>query len=132
LNSTDSKFLERLSQFGYEDVGEWPGLSHFAEQEWLSSMYHSDRAMCARNLLTAAIISGLTQCLLGLIPSDNFWAGAKMGKHSGRPKSGIYLHVWTPDGIPALAWVEDNGMDELTIKVACWPKGRSYSQFGRV
>lgn len=123
LEFHDRKFLERLRQFGYEDAGDWPGFSRFAEQEWVSSMYQSDRAMCARNLLTAAVVSGLTQRLFGLGPGDNFWAGADVDRYSGRSKSGTYFHVWMPDGIPAIAWVDDNGMGELTIKVACWPKG---------
>ena len=123
LEFHDGKFLERLRQFGHEDTGKWRGFSRFAEQEWVSSMYRSDRALCARNLLTAAIVSGLTQRLFGLGPEDNFWAGAGVDKQSGRSKSGTYFHVWMPDGIPTLAWVDDNGMGELTIKVACWPKG---------
>ncbi|TXH91625.1 MAG: hypothetical protein E6Q71_02425 [Pseudomonas sp.] len=127
----DGKFLQRLQQFGHEDVGEWPGFSRFAEREWVSSMYRSDRALCARNLITAAVVSGLTQGHFGLGPEDNFWPGTDETKRLGRVRAtGFLFHVWMPEGIPTVAWVEDNGMGELTIKVACWPKGDHISYSG--
>jgi hypothetical protein len=122
LEFHDGKFLERLRQFDYENTGEWPGFSRFAKQNWIGTMYRSERAMCARNLLTAAIISGLTQRLFGLGAKENFWPGADIDNRTGRSKTGTFFHVWMPEGIPTLAWVDDNGMGELTVKVACWPK----------
>ena len=115
----DRKFLQRLHQLGHDVSDDWPGFSRFAEREWVSSMYRSDRSRCARNLITAAVVSGLAQRHFGLGSEDNFWPGAAEGRIK---KTGVLFHVWMPEGLPTLAWVEDNGMGELTIKVACWPK----------
>lgn len=116
----DAKFLQRLHQLGHDDVGDWPGFSRFATRQWVSSIYQSDRSLCARNLMTAAVVSGLEQRHFGLGPEENFWPGAEEGLPT---KNGTLFHVWMPEGIPTIGWVESVGMGELTIRVACWPKG---------
>lgn len=116
LEFDDSKFLQRLLSLGHDDHWDWPGFSRFAESEWVGGMYNSTRSRCARNLMTAAVSSGLLQQVFGLGPKDNFWLGAEK-------RHGTFFHVWMPGDIPVVAWVNDIGMGELAIHVACWPKG---------
>lgn len=115
LEFNDSKFLQRLHSLGH-DHWDWPGFSRFAEREWVGWMYNSSRTRCARNLMTAAVSSGLLQGIFGLEPKENFWPAAEK-------RQGTFFHVWMPGDIPTIAWVNDIGMGELAIQVACWPKG---------
>lgn len=116
LEFDDSKFLQRLRSLGHDDHWDWRGFSRFAETEWVGGLYNSPRSRCARNLMTAAVTSGLLQKVFGLGAGDNFWPGSE-------ERHGHFFHVWMPADIPVVAWVNDVGMGELVIHVACWPKG---------
>jgi hypothetical protein len=120
LEFDDQRFTGRMTELGHV-MPDWLGFDSLARSSWVSSTYTSQRRLVARNLMVAAVASGLAQRLFTLEENDNLWDGEIA---QGR-KKGTLFHVWMPKDIPALGWVSDIGHGELSIHVACWPRGDS-------
>lgn len=116
LEFSDDLFVTRLKQLGHTVDPTWQGFDALARKAWVSRQYRSRRQLAARNVMVAAVMSGIAQGLFTLDEDGNHWPGADQ-------RSGSLFHVWMPHRIPALAYVSDIGMGELAVHVACWPKG---------
>ncbi len=120
LSFDDVRFARRLGDFKLDLPTGWQGFDTFGRSIWVGNRYQSKKGLAGRNVMVAAILSGLTQRIFTLDPDGSFWPDAKVQK-------GTLFHVWMPHDIPAQAWVSDIGMGELSIHVACWPTGRFLS-----
>lgn len=114
LTFNATAFESRLAVMGYELGPYFSGLEAFASKCWVSDTYRNARELAGRNLIVAAVLSGLTQNLFTLDAGDNRWPGAS----SRKP---FKFHVWLPGSIPVTASVEDIGMGELSLSVSVKP-----------
>jgi len=78
--------------------------------------YTSLRDRAWRNMMVAAINTGIERRLFTIRAGDNRWPG------SDTPNRGeIHVFEFDIEGIPAIASVSDAGWDELAIHIALWP-----------
>lgn len=78
--------------------------------------YKTAQALAWRNTMVAALNAGLEQGLFDLEPGANHW-------HSGEGDGtqGATYHFALADGTPAIAWVAEEGFDDLVLHAALWP-----------
>ncbi len=73
-----------------------------------------NRLRAWRNMMVGAVNAGLDQCVFGLEPDDNRWAGDE-----------AFVYRFSFLDMPAIASVSDAGYDELSIHVAVNPAERA-------
>ncbi|WP_372784998.1 hypothetical protein [Phenylobacterium sp.] len=78
--------------------------------------YTSKRARAWRNVMVGAINAGIARRLFTVVAGDNRWPNGK-----DRQTSEGVRFEFDLDGIPAVAWVDNAGWDELSVHVALWP-----------
>lgn len=115
----DRRFVARLSELGHAAGRDWKGFTPILSARWIGSRYTSARSLAWRNMMVAALNSGLELKLFSLDPAGNFWPGVDKAYGYGVP--GCSYPVTVPGGIPAQAYVSDAGFGELAIHVAYWP-----------
>ncbi len=85
----------------------------------LPDPYKTAHALAWRNTMVAAINAGLEQGLFDLEPGANHWEAA--GAVRGDGPYGVVYHFALADGTPAIAWVAEEGFDDLVLHAALWP-----------
>jgi hypothetical protein len=83
--------------------------------------YKSDRAKAWRNLMVAGINVGIERRLFTIRPGDNRWPGVTSDP---RVRSEGHVYRFSIGEIPAVAYVNDAGFEELSIHVTAWPSAR--------
>jgi hypothetical protein len=84
---------------------------------WPSEVVKSLRERAWRNLLVAAINAALERKLLTLDPPRNLWPGAGVSPD----RSEAHIFAFDIGGVPALAWLDDAGWDEVAVHACCLP-----------
>lgn len=118
LTFDDDLFTSKLEALGYR-LDAWPGFASLGSASWAQSPHKSARAQAWRNMLAAAVNSGIAQGHFTLKPDGNHWPDYDPDP---RAYNSHLYPVAMPDGIPALARVHDIGHGELSLHVALWPK----------
>lgn len=121
---SEERFVRRARDLGHgAALLQWRGLPSVPNGREKPKRNIGKRAKAWRNMMVAAINSGLEQHLFGLGPEENFWL-AKDSSDTGRGPVRRFEFTFGP-GIPALAAVNDAGFGELGIHVALNPRDRN-------
>lgn len=123
LKPSNARLVQRLRQLGYnapEDLQLLPEFEHSYSpfKTFPLRTKRSGRWWAWRNLMVAAINSGLEQRLFGLSPGENWWPGG--APHSQECKRYTYRFLFDGE-LPVIASVDAIAGDELSISVILQP-----------